>query len=287
MQTFFTSPSIISWNDLTFYSVDTISIREINHAQEISSSRYGKCDATVTHLVHEISCTSALDWDQAAELFSMIPPEPGASLLGSTPLVLTMRDGTTYQCQAAALTQWPEVFLGCDNRFMGKIVFQAVQPIASAPVNISSATWPASNASLPAQDRFTAAWGVTSPWNSFISSTGFKVQIKVEHTPVYSNALGLVDLIATDLQTTLSCTPVGISTFHLATKLKINDSTGLYGSTLADVAQDLTLTSASNDLTLTMKQAALQNFQTEQTNGTCMFVSHGFRPGEQLPVILT
>lgn len=224
-------PGLVSFNSQTFYSVGPISADLIERRFDITTDQFGPIDERVADRRIEIKFTPIGELEALSTLFPMGGLALGASLFGSsdTPLVIYTPSGKSLTVHNAAVTTQPSVILGHDKTLFGEVTITGLIKNSTEP-NAANAyyTYAASGASYPGDAAFSAAaiktfgykaaWGASSPWDEFVTESGFTLDTSASLEEVPADGHGTVDIKLASMSATITGTPVGILPTDLLSK---------------------------------------------------------------------
>lgn len=279
-------PAVVTFGGATFYSKDDIQLEMSLGTFEVVTSLLGKVDERVNSRAMKVRFTPAGEWEALSVLWPYGASNIGDSVFTATdlPLLIQTRDGKRITLSAAAVTQMPSIDLSAGRTLIGPVEFTAIGTDATEWTAASSIIATASNAwsdvsfassSIKTQP-YTAAWGGSSPWSSFQSMDGFKVDFDLALTPIETDSDGLVDMTVANLGVRCRCTPMGITEAQLVTALRLQDTGNSRGRSLNANSNTLTVSGTGVSVAIAgaqMKAGAMQFGTTAPRIGEVEFVA--------------
>lgn len=146
--------------------------------------------------------------------------------------IWSINEGRGITFWNAIITQQPSLDLAGNRTAFGEIGFEFFRKHATAPTaansmytEITSApTYTAYDPSNDVTQPYTAAWGGSAPWDSFITRDGFRATFGIQSEPVPDDAVGLISRRITSRSAELVASPRGIDETALRAKLLAQDS---------------------------------------------------------------
>ncbi len=168
----------------------------------------------------------------------------------NNPLTIQTTSGVLLTFPNAAITQMPGIVGSTVATIMEEVVFEAFRKNGAdwtdnnSLYTVTANPWPGD--SFTPSDILTqpvaAAWGVTAPWDSFNTKTGWKVGFAMSLEAVEVDNVGLITRRLSNLVVTARATPIGISESDLLTALKLQGSGAYRGRSLSTSGSNLNLT---------------------------------------------
>lgn len=241
-------PGHVLWDSSRFYFQGDLTLKPVVTSQDIQSMVHGTIDSRVTNRMFTISGTLAGAWKDYSKLYGLMSLARGASVFTGSdkPLVIHTVSGRKITFHCAAITTPPPIIGRAGATMLGNVEFTAILKNSSDPATESSYYTFATEA-YPGDATFdpdeiltlplTAAWGVSTPWDSFLSRGGWTITPTVALSAEDVDGLGTVDMKIQDITVTAVATPAGITQAQLLPKL--SHGTGLGARRAGD---DLVLT---------------------------------------------
>lgn len=157
------------------------------------------------------------------------------------PLVIHTFAGVKLTLHNAAVVEMPSILLGSTKTLIGQVTFEgflrggfdwatAASRYTIAAEALTDETFdPADIITQP----YTAVWGSSAPWSSFVTKDGFEISFNLGLEPVFTDAQGIVSRRLASLDCTCRATPLGITESQLLTKLLLQDSGAIRGRSLS------------------------------------------------------
>lgn len=269
-------PAIVQFNSVDFYSQGDIEVEIDEESFEIITSAYGKVDERIANRIAKVRFTPAGEWESLATLFPYASTIVGASIFTGTdvPLAIQTLDGRKITFQAAALTKMPDLILSAVKTAFGQVEFTCIGKdntawsTASSFVAVTSVSMPASTFDPAAVkiSPWTAAWGVTTPWDGFQSKDGFSVNWDLKFGRLDTDTDGLVDMMFESLAVMVKAqaivsvpTPGGITEQNVIDALIIQGAGAVRGKSYQALANNANLVlTATDGRTFTANKASMK-----------------------------
>ena len=225
-------PAVVSWDDFTYYSTDTITLTPDIKLREITSSYYGRVDSRVTDKMFTLAFTpiGMMD-DNAAKYFPWDLTDLGSLLMPGTdkPIVIYTAAGEKITIPAAQVIAPPQLILGVDRGPMGQMQFGCLGDItaedaaADAHYTIETAAI-AAHSLAPGEAptppyKLTLGSGETS--EDIDGEEGFIFDLGAAVTPRAINRHGTINFRLASLSPSIAFAPVGLSEAEIMAKWNI------------------------------------------------------------------
>jgi hypothetical protein len=253
-------PAVIIFGGSTFYAKDDIQLDMSLGTFDVVTSMHGKVDERVSSRFSKIRFTPAGEWEALSVLWPYGSSNIGDSVFGGTdvPLVIQTRDGKRLTFSAAAVTQMPDIDLSAGRTLIGPVEITAIGAdntdwtgatslVAVSSIAFSDTTFASANIKT---QPYTAAWGGSSPWSSFVSMDGFKVNFDLSLADVETDSDGLVDKTISNLGVRCRCRPMGITEAQLISALGLQSTGNSRGRSLNAGSNSLVITGTGVSVTL-------------------------------------
>jgi hypothetical protein len=225
-------PARISFGGQTFWSKGDVQFNVINDRFNIDTAHFGKVDERFSDRRIEIvfEPAGAFTAGVAAVLWPYASTVVGASIFGASDTACTIngRDGRQIVVHAAAVTKMPAIRLGVTQTMIGSMTITGLVKNNTDPTN-AAAYYTESAVDYPGDAGFavsdiltkaySAAWGASSPWNSFTSESGFTVDFNLGLAPQKVDGIGTVDMTFQSLEVNAKCIPVGPTAADILSKV--------------------------------------------------------------------
>lgn len=254
-------PAIVEFNSAKFYSKGDIELELGLETLEVSTSVHGKVDERVTQRVAKVRFTPAGEWESLGVLWPYASLAIGSSIFGAVdlPLKILTKAGTKLEFRAAAVTAMPDIILSAQETMIGQVEFTCLGSdnmawtTAESLVDVDAAVFDDAtfaSSSIKVQP-YSAAWGVTAPWDAFTSMDGFRVAFGLSTNPIQVDSEGVVDHLLTDLSVSCRCRPIGVSESQLIAALNLQGASAARGRSLNSGASSLVISGTGVSVTLT------------------------------------
>lgn len=266
-------PGLLVFGSGHFYSKEDIVVEFIEETAEIDTDTYGVVDERPVDRRIEISFTPVGELENLAVLYPL-----GGLLMGASPFggsdsaaVIYTASGKSLTVHNAAVTTMPALNLGHRETLFGDVTITGLLKNNADPTDANSFfTWAASGATYPGDAQFAASsiktlgykaeWG-DSPWDDFLTESGFAVAFSSAFEDVPVDGHGTVDMRLSSLSVEVTATPVGIALADVIAAMKFQGAGNALGgskASAADLAIDNQLGSTQLHFELlkpTLKQA--------------------------------
>lgn len=225
-------PALITYNSQKFWSKGDVSLKVINDRFDIQTAHFGKVDERFSDRKIEVSFepAGAFTAGVAAVLWPYASTAVGTSIFGASDTALTIngRDGRQIVVHAAAVTQMPEIKMGVTQTLIGSVTFTGLvknntDPTAAAAYYTESAVaYPGDTGFDVSQiltKAYSAAWGASAPWSSFVAAEGWTISFDLQLAPQMVDGIGTVDMTFSSLGVNASCIPVGPTQSDILSKV--------------------------------------------------------------------
>lgn len=263
-------PAIVTFNGATFWTKGDIKVAINLDSFEVDSSAYGKVDERTTQRRAEVSFEPVGEWENLSQLFPYVSINSAPVAIGigvsiftasDLPLVIKTLDGKTITFKAAAITKCPDIILSATKTRWGECTFTCIGSdntawtVADSLAAVASVAFSDTSFDPAAikTEPVTAAWGGSSPWNSFQTAEGFVVSTELGFQNIEIDTDGLVDMTLSKIAVRAKARPVGITEAQLLTALNIQGAGNARGKSLSGA--DLVITPTTG--VITVKGAAL------------------------------
>lgn len=273
---FVRGPAIVTFNGATFHSKGDIEFELAVETFPIETAIHGKVDDRVRDRVARVRFTPSGEWENLGVLWPYASTAIGASIFGGTdlPLVIQGADGRKVTLSAAAVTKMPDIMLSTTRTLVGQVEFTGIGsdtiPWTTADSLVAEASNAFSDTSFsPASiitQAYTAAWGASSPWNSFETLEGFTVSFETAFGDVTTDAGGLIDMTLGGIAVTARCQPVGISQAQLIAAIGVQGAGNGRGRSLQTGANNLVI--SGTGVVVTVKKANIRTAPLRYGNTT-------------------
>jgi hypothetical protein len=224
-------PCRLTYNGQNFWSKGDVTLRIGNDRFNIDTSAFGKVDERFQDrtITVEFEPAGRFNAALAGVIWPYASTNVGASVFTGTdiPLTINGRDGRQIVIHAAAVTTMPSLRLGVSQTMMGSMTFTGLirnntAATAAAAYYTESAVAYPGDAGFAVADiltrGYTAAWGATAPWSSFMAEAGWTIEFNLQLAPQRVDGIGTVDMTFQGLDVTAKCNPVGPTQAELLTR---------------------------------------------------------------------
>lgn len=243
-----TGPALVTYGGQSFWSKGDVVITPINDRFSIDTAHFGPVDERIQNRRFEITFepsgrfTSAL----AAVLWPYASTSIGDDIYGATDTALTInsRAGKQWVFHNSAITAMPNIRIGVGQTIQGSLTFTALLANSTDPTN-AAAYFTESSVAYPGDTGFavsdiltkacTAAWGASSPWDSFLTQEGWEFAFDLTLAPKMVDGLGTVGMSLQSLRVTASAIPVGPAEADTLSKMKTSAELGTSIATTDDL----------------------------------------------------
>jgi hypothetical protein len=157
------------------------------------------------------------------------------------PMVITSIDGTVLSMNVAAVSQMPRIKGTTRATLFGSVSFDFFRTagVAATTANslftISQGTYtdPAITPASILTQPYTGTWGAVAPWVGFETLDGFTWDFPMSTTDVTDDTNGLIAKRISDIQCTVTCTPLGVQPVDVMTALLLQGAGAGIGASLA------------------------------------------------------
>jgi hypothetical protein len=262
-------PAKVGYRSKTFFSSDDIDVPITLETIKLKSSVHGKVDERQIEAAAKIPFTPIGAWTTALLpiLWPRQSPVYGASIFSSAdiPLTLNGTDDKLHTFKAVAITKMPSIHLGATKTIIGPVEFTAIRADGSQWTDAGSLMTIGSNAYADATfvqsdikiGAYTAAWGVSSPWDSFEAAEGWTIEFQETFSTIQIDSRGIADMKVDSISVMARCIPVGPLDTDILTALKIQDSGNPRGRSMNAGSANLVITGAAGPV-CTIYGAAIQ-----------------------------
>ena len=263
-------PAKITFGGQSFWSKGDVTVRPINDRFNIDTASFGKVDERTSGRKFEITFepSGRFTAGLAAVLFPYGAAAIGSSIFTGTdaPLAINGRDNLKLVFHAAAITGIPQLRLGVTQTMMGPVTFTAICKDNTDPSN-AAAYYTASSETYPGDSGFavadiltkfySAAWGASSPWASFMTEGGWTVDITPSFAEQRVDGIGVVDMTLAGIEVSAKCIPVGPTAAQILSAVAPAAALGTSLATVNDL--DLSPSGTVGDPFITLSTAAMVN----------------------------
>ena len=236
----------ISFNSLSFQSVDDTSIALASVWDDVESSLYGKVDKTLKDMLVKCKFRPRFyDTAQIAALWPYIGASPGKVFPGPVASPITWLSNNNDQITVASgiVGVMPTLELGVTGPILGECELWGVLPYGADPATANSyftistgaygAPSVATTASL-GQQEYTASWGAVAGFTSFQAQEKWTISHEVELTAIPIQGRTRAWRLKS-YRTMAKCRPLGPTWAQIASATK-NQGTGAGGGSQASAS---------------------------------------------------
>ncbi len=248
-------PCLIQFAGQKFWSKGDVSLDFKISQIPIPTASFGEVDQRVEDREVEVvfEPSGAMTAAVALVLWPYASTAVGASLFnvgGDRALEIFGRNGRKITVHAAAITKMPVIRLGVSATAIGSLTFTGLckdntDPGAAGAYYTEAAVAYPGDAGFNVADIKTAAasaaWGASSPWNSFLSESGFEISFDLGLARQKVDGIGTMDMTFQSLGVTLKAVPVGPSAADIMSRML---PTSALGTSLAS-ADNLVVTAGN------------------------------------------
>lgn len=237
--TILTGPALVTFGGQTFWSKGDVTVNVKTEYFDIDTSHFGKVDKRVKDKRIEVSFepSGAFSAALVAVLLPYGATAPGSSIYGATdrPLVVWARDGKKLTVHNASVTGMPSVFAGVSKTVYGDIKLTGLLANSTDPTNaaayytLTTATYPGDTGFAVSDIKtaaYTSAWGVSAPWDSFLTEAGWEISFGLELADQKVDTLGTVDMTLSGITVSAKSIPVGPAESDILAKVAPNNALG-------------------------------------------------------------
>lgn len=257
-------PAKITFGGQSFWSKGNVELKIINERFNIETAHFGKVDERQSDRRIEVTFepSGRFNSDIAGVLWPYASTATGASIFtaADVPLTINGRDGRQIVVHAAAITKMPSVRMSVNQTLIGPVTFTGlvknnVSPESAAAYYTESAVSYPGDTGFDVGDIITqppvAVWGASSPWDSFLSESGWMIDFDLQLAPQKVDGIGTVDMTFASVAVTAKAIPVGPTAAAVLAKLS---PTVALGTSVA-TADDLVI--STTDVSVGLAKAAL------------------------------
>lgn len=261
-------PAIVTYDGQTFYTEGDISAKPTIKRFDITSSVHGKSDERLDSTIWEINFTPIGQWiaGHLPVLWPYQNPVMYSSMLGATDknLVIQSVAGRQLTFKAACVSGMPDLILSAVKTPIGSISFKAIgandTEMTDPAKFVVDAAQAFADTSFDIADiktvPYTAAWGGSSPWNSFDTEEGWVISHDVGEEEIVTDSYGISDLRLSSVGVMAKCKPLGVSEAEVLALLNIQGAGVLRGASMRANANDLVIDGGTGNPKATIKNAS-------------------------------